>query len=387
MGYLNNRFIRLFACIALVLSGIGANAQVSLIKNAINKLESCKNFSYQYVEKTQDFTTDTTVKLHKDIFQKTPGNVPSGYLFRLETQETDNKYHTISLYNGQNLINIFPEDSTYDVGDIKKEGIPFSALHEYLKWLSGRPEKKPAVIAGDTSVNGALCYHLIFDIYDTVINKNHCYTLEHVFINKQTGLPDRIISREKLSDFGNGITNMYTEYLYSNYRFDQDNVDIASMKIPDGFHLPKKQVLLPLLTPGTKAPDWTLYTTDGKQISMAQLKGKVVLLDFFFIGCGNCMTSLKSLDKIYEKYKGQKFVLISVSNRDSKKAVMGFKKVNHIKNLVCGDGADVAKAYHLERFPTFYYIDKEGKVANVTLGYYDTFEANTTSIIDSLLSK
>jgi peroxiredoxin len=145
--------------------------------------------------------------------------------------------------------------------------------------------------------------------------------------------------------------------------------------------------VLPLLTPGTVAPDWTLYTTEGKPISLAQLKGKVILIDFFFIGCGNCMESLQSLDKIYSKYKDRNFVLVSISNRDSRKSVTAFKEKYKIKNTVCGDAADVAKLYHMPGAPLFYCIDMEGKIADVTYGYKDDFEAKTTALIDGLLSK
>jgi len=47
----------------------------------------------------------------------------------------------------------------------------------------------------------------------------------------------------------------------------------------------------------------------------------------------------------------------------------------------------VAKAYNLPGAPLFYYIDKEGRVANVIFGYDDDFESKTTAMIDSLLSK
>ncbi|SDT69201.1 Peroxiredoxin [Mucilaginibacter mallensis] len=388
MSYLNKGFVRLFACILLVLFSIEANAQVSLIQNAIDKLEGYKNFSYQCIEKTLDYTTDTTTKQHKDIFQKAPGDENFGYLFSLETQEIGKSYHVIDLYNGQNVISIFPDDSAYQFADIKKYAMQSttSTLPGFLKWLKGRPEKKPSEMGRDTAINGTFCYHSIFHIYDTTINKEHYHTDIDVFINKLSGLPNRIIMREKVPLFGN-VTNYYVANQYSNYKFNQENIDIAAMTVPNGFHPPKDQAVLPLLAPGTVAPDWTLYTTDGKQLSLAQLKGKVVLMDFFFIGCGGCMASLQSLDKIYGKYKDRNFVLVSISNRDSRKAVTGFKKNYHIKNPVCGDGADVAKAYHLPGAPLFYYIDKEGKIANVIFGYYDDFESKTTSLIDSLLSK
>lgn len=195
----NNRFIRLFACISLAIFSVNADAQVSLIKNAIDKLEGCKNFSYEYVEKTLDFTNDTTTKRHRDRFQKEPADETFGYLFRLETKEIGTSFHVIDLYNGQNLITIAPNDSTYESVDTKKYAVQHStaALPWILKWLKGRPEKKPSEMAADTSIDGAVCYHALFHIYDTTINKEHYHTDIDLFVNKQSGLPDRITINEK----------------------------------------------------------------------------------------------------------------------------------------------------------------------------------------------
>lgn len=386
MSYLNNGFIRLLACISLVLPGIKAGAQVSLIQNTINKLESYKNFSYRAVEKDLDHTADTTIKLHKDIFQKAPDDGSFGYFFSCEVQQPD--YHVTDLYNGQSLIHIAPDDSTYQFGDIKKYTMQSSTstLPGLLKWLKGRPEKRPSEMAGDTAINGAVCAHSIFHVYDTVINKEHFHTDVDVFIDKSIGLPNQIIIRGKVPLSGN-VFNYFIASQYSDYKLNQENIDIAAITIPKGFHPPKDEATLPLLAPGTVAPDWTLYTTEGKTLSLAQLRGKVVLIDFFFIGCGNCMESLQSLDRTYEKYKNRNFVLVSISHRDSRKAVTSFKQKYDIKNTVCGDGADVAKSYHFAAAPLFYCIDREGKIANVTLGYTDDFESKTTALIDGLLSK
>jgi len=379
------KFKKLFICFAFALNSINVNAQTTLLQNAIDKLEGYKNFSYQCIEKTLDHTTDTATKQHKDIFQKVAGDENFGYLFRLETQEIGKSYHVIDIYNGQNLISIAPDDSTYQFADVKKY-VMQSTLPAFLKWLKGISEKKPSEMVGDTAINGAVCRHSIFHIYDTTINKEHYHTDINVFIDKLSGFPNLITIREKVPLFGN-IANYYIAYQYSNYKLNQEGIGIAAMIVPKGFHPPKSQAVLPLIAPGTVAPDWTLYTTDGKQIALAQLKGKVVLMDFFFIGCGGCMASLQSLDRIYGKYKDKNFLLVSISTRDSKKAVTGFKKNYHIKNLICGDGADVAQAYHLPGAPLFYFIDKEGKIGSVQYGYIDNFEEKATLIINKLLNK
>src|SRR5262249_44141251 len=114
---------------------------------------------------------------------------------------------------------------------------------------------------------------------------------------------------------------------------------------------------------------------------------KVVLLDFFFVGCGNCMSSLAPLNRLDEKYKNSGFAILSISDRDSKKLVTEFRKVQRIKNKMYPNAGDVAKLYHITAAPTFYLIDKEGKIVNVTLGYSDDFEKKMTDIIDVLLKK
>jgi peroxiredoxin len=142
-----------------------------------------------------------------------------------------------------------------------------------------------------------------------------------------------------------------------------------------------------LLTPGTVAPDWTLYTANGKKMSLSQLKGRVVLLDFYFIGCTACMDAIKPLKNLHEKYRGKNILIASVTKRDSKKAVLAFEKQYKIKYTGYVDAANVVKSYHVEGFPTFYLIDKEGKIANAAVGFGDDFEEKMTSIIDMLLNK
>jgi peroxiredoxin len=157
--------------------------------------------------------------------------------------------------------------------------------------------------------------------------------------------------------------------------------------MPKGYHLRKDPTILPLLSPGIIAPDWNLEAADGKKISLAQLKGKVVLLDFFFIGCWGCMESIKPMNEIYEKYKNQNITVVSLTERDSKRSLLEFEKNYHINYPGYVNAAGVVKSYHVTGFPTFYFIDKEGKIANAFVGYNDDFKGKVTSAIDDLLKK
>ena len=393
MMYLVRKLIKPFTCCVLVLFGANVNAQIVSVQQIIDKLESHKNFSYRAVNRMREiFAKDTVTTQIHTVLERAPGDKSLGYLFNMETKTGNDQFTNTDLYNGQDLIHIMPEDSTY-----RKENLEYIVQHTlpgYLKWMQDRVEKRSAKIvkASDTTINAVDSYHLIINIRDTIINKEHSYSNVNLYIDKVSGMPNYIIARSRDMGFGDGATTYYSETRYFDYQFDQEHIDIASMTAPKGFQPPQERPALPkeqtdLLALRSVAPGWTLYTPDGKRMSLTQLKGKVVLMDFYFIGCFGCMLSLKPLNNLYEKYKGKNFVIASLTERDSKQSVLEFEKNYRLKYPGYINAADVVKAYHVKGFPTFYYIDKEGKIANVHVGYGDDFEKNATAIIDDLLNK
>ena len=385
MTYPISKLIKPIICMAFISFGMSAMAQVSLIQRAIDKLEGYKNFSYQDTYKQKEYTNDTLIMYHKDVFSRAPEDKISGYLFSMETLIMGEKFPYMDVYNGQNLMHITPGDSSYSMSKIRASATQQSLLG-YLKRLNDLLHKRPYRIAGDTTINAIAYAHLIMNTYDTIINKEHYYTRIHLIFDKLSGMPIYIIGKSRHVT-GDGVTNYYSKHSYFNYKFDQDNIDLASIMPPKGLHPSKKLPVLTLLSPGTVAPDWTLYTADGKKMSLSQMKGKIVLLDFYFIGCTGCMLSIKPMNNLHKKYKNQNVVIASITERDSKKSVLAFDKQYRIYYPGYVEAADVVKSYHVTGFPTFYFIDKEGKVANVFNGYDDDFEQKAALTIDGLLKK
>jgi len=385
------KLIKLFICLAFILTGSQAKAQVDILQNTIDKLESYKNFSFQYVYKQKEAFADTLIINKKIVFLKTPANKETGYLFRGEFQYDGMKVPTVELYNGKNLISLHPADSTYYTNNRQAMTFAMSLLGG-LHWIKTFSEKNPAklVQSADTIINSINSYHLILTTADSIINKDHVYGKMHLFIDKITGLPVSRINRARNAAFGKEVVNYYTEESYFNYKIDQGNINTAYFAIPEGFHPPTAKPVdeqTVLLAPGTIAPDWTLYDTDNKKTSLSQLKGKVVLLDFFFVGCVPCMKTLAPLDNLHKKYKNKNLVILSISDRDSKKLVTAFKASQRVKNQMYPKGDEVAKLYHITMAPTFYFIDQEGKIANVVLESSDDFEKKMSAIIDNLIKK
>ena len=376
--------IKLFILLVFIVFGVSVNAQNNLLQNTISKLETYKNFSYDYVYKQKEAFSDTLILHQKFALLKVPKDKQIGYFFRKDLKSDDMKNSSIDLYNGDNLISLNPDDSTYSTD--RKQAMSFSrSLPGQLNWINNFSKKYTSklVKSADTVVNSINSYHLILNTKDTIINKEHLYTRKHLFIDKVTGLPVAILTKARTADFGKEVVDYYVQESYLNFKIEQENINAAYFAVPKGFKPYKRQEVV-LLTPGTTAPDWTLFNTEGKRISLSQLKGKVILLDFFFIGCTGCMQTLAPLDKLYEKYQNKNFVLLSISERDNKQLVTAFKNSQRIKNQMFPDGGNVTKLYHTTVYPTFYLIDQEGKIADVVIGYSDGFENKIASLINNL---
>ncbi len=123
---------------------------------------------------------------------------------------------------------------------------------------------------------------------------------------------------------------------------------------------------------GDVAPDIALQSPDGKNYSLNDLKGQVVLLDFWASWCGPCRRENPAVVKIYDKYKAKGFTVFSVSLDGStdrwKKAITQDKlawpyHVSDLKKWKSGP----AKEYGVSSIPKTFMIDKEGKIAAIGL--------------------
>src|SRR5437762_3020166 len=76
-----------------------------------------------------------------------------------------------------------------------------------------------------------------------------------------------------------------------------------------------KKSLLPV---GTAAPDWELTDGEGKLQTLAQYRGKIVVLDFSATWCGSCAAVMPQMQKLHEKYQDKGVVVFGVSTWEQK---------------------------------------------------------------------
>lgn len=112
-----------------------------------------------------------------------------------------------------------------------------------------------------------------------------------------------------------------------------------------------------------------LPTVKGDTITLASLKGKVVLLDFWASWCGPCRTANRHLVKLYSKYQPQGFEIFSVSVDDDKRAWEKAIEKDKITWLQVIDpknwGAQSAVNWGISVLPTTFLINKKGDVVAI----------------------
>lgn len=365
-------------CLALIIYVTNINAQVSLLQKAIDKIQDSKNFSFYEKEIIKTSFNSNEMTFNKEsIFVRMPNDNNFGYYFKIKSKE--NYY----LYNGQNAVtDLNYQDSTYNFIEPKSYAISLIGyINEVKQKLNG-----PNSISQerDTTINAVPCFHFIETGVDSNANENGNYSYTHWFIGKQSNNILANISTWKMTDAGNNVLYNYVKSSYSDFKFNQDNVDISSLEIPPSFHLKQKHTLLKI---GTPAPTWALYSTDGNKLSLSELKGKVVLIDFSYVGCLPCMQAIKPMNNLHEQYKNKEVEIVSIYPIDNTASVAKYVKKYGIKYPVYIDANSLPAKYQITGYPCFYFIGKDGKIANVIAGYSEGFEIETSSILDNLLNK
>jgi len=121
-----------------------------------------------------------------------------------------------------------------------------------------------------------------------------------------------------------------------------------------------------LLPDGSEAPAFDLEKHGGGRISSAELKGQVVLLDFWASWCGPCREEMPVLVELAKEFetKGVKFVAANAGDEDPQAAVAAFVKreVPAVEPYVGYADSFMAGKYRVAAFPTLYVIGKDGKV-------------------------
>jgi len=129
--------------------------------------------------------------------------------------------------------------------------------------------------------------------------------------------------------------------------------------------------LIPSPREGFPAPDFTLDTLDGGQITLSDLRGQVVMINLWTSWCPPCRAEMPAIDNVYQANKEQGLEVLAVNStfQDSESAAAAFAQEHNLTFPILLDrNGAVSRRYQLQALPTTYFVDRQGIIRAVVPG-------------------
>lgn len=135
---------------------------------------------------------------------------------------------------------------------------------------------------------------------------------------------------------------------------------------------------------GQSAPPFKLPGLDGREISLEEFKGKIVLLDFWATWCGPCRMTMPVVEKLSREYS-EDMVVLAVNLREPKDVIEKYAFAQAIRSQILLDEKGTASAnYGAVAIPMQFLIDRSGIVRHIQTGYSSNMASRMRAQIESL---
>ncbi len=118
------------------------------------------------------------------------------------------------------------------------------------------------------------------------------------------------------------------------------------------------------------APDFNLGARGGKNLALSQLRGQVVMINFWATWCGPCRQEMPLLEQMYKKYQAMGFTLLGVNVEPDPSGAENWLKETPVSFPILFDRENrVSKLYNVSGMPSSVLIDRKGNVRYLHRGY------------------
>lgn len=136
---------------------------------------------------------------------------------------------------------------------------------------------------------------------------------------------------------------------------------------------------------GNPLNDFKVVDTKGNTIDTARLRGKVLVLSFWFATCPPCIAEVPIINKLYDKYKDNDQVVFAAITHEDKTAVAAFLEAHPLKLPIVANSKNLIDKLGVNAFPTNMVIGKDGAVHDIFIGGVLTVDKRVGSAIEKLL--
>jgi peroxiredoxin len=137
-----------------------------------------------------------------------------------------------------------------------------------------------------------------------------------------------------------------------------------------------------------KAPNFTLKSNTGKNIKLSELRGQVILLNFWASWCGPCRQEMPLLEKLQQRYSALGFTVLGVNvEEDSSKAKSLLKDIPVSFPILFDTQNTVSKQYKVSAMPSTVMIDRNGNMRYLHKGYKPGDEAQYKKWVKQLVKE
>ena len=128
---------------------------------------------------------------------------------------------------------------------------------------------------------------------------------------------------------------------------------------------------IPAPQKGFLAPDFTLETSSGEAITLSELRGRPVLLNFWASWCPPCRAEMPAMERAYQDHQAQGFLILGVNaaNQDDPAQALAFTAAQRLTFPILFDSdGEVSRLYQVRALPSSFFIDSGGVIQEVVIG-------------------
>lgn len=137
---------------------------------------------------------------------------------------------------------------------------------------------------------------------------------------------------------------------------------------------------------GTDASIFSATDINGNEYSLNSLKGKIIVMNFWFVECKPCVMEMPELNKLVENYKNKDVIFLGFATNDKSKIDSFLKKKDFSYNII-PNSKKIATDYKVSGYPTHIIIDENSKIVYSTSGLGPTTIDDIEKTIESLIKE